>query len=147
MLNIHQVGVSFSGTHLFSNITFRVNPGDKVGLIGKNGAGKSTLLKIMAGVEELDDGTIAVDKGVRVGYLPQDLDFEEGRTVLEEAYMAFKELKELEYQLEGINQQLAEQTDYEKSKAYEELLVNLSEVTALYENLGGYSTEEKLNGC
>ena len=94
MLNAHDITVSFSGEELFSGITFKLNAGDRIGLVGKNGAGKSTLLKIVAGEQEYDRGSMAFDKDISLGFLKQDIDFEEGRTVIEEAYQAFKEIKE-----------------------------------------------------
>ena len=123
MLNIHDLTVSFQGDALFSGITFQLTPGDRVGLVGKNGAGKSTLLKIIAKEQEYDSGQIATDKEVSIGFLKQDIDFEQGRTVLEEAYQAFTEIKRLEKKLANINEQLAERTDYE-SDGYHQLMVD-----------------------
>lgn len=149
MLNVHELSILFGGEALFEAISFRLNPGDKVGLIGKNGAGKSTLLKILAREIEPDGGTIATDKAIKIGFLKQDIEFEQGRTVLEESYLAFKEIKDLENQLEEINTQLAERTDYE-SEAYNQLMIDLSEVTHRYDVLGGYNyqgdTEKILQG-
>jgi len=149
MLNVHNLSVSFGGEFLFEEISFRLNPGNKVGLIGKNGAGKSTLLKLLSKEMEFDSGDIALDKEIQIGFLKQDIDFEKGRTVLEEAYMAFEELKRLELQLQKINEQLAERTDYE-SEGYHQLMVDLNEVTHRYEVLGGYNyqgdTEKVLLG-
>ena len=82
MLNIHNLSVSFQGEYLFEEITFRLGAGDRVGLIGKNGAGKSTMLKIIAGEQEYDSGQIAKDKELKIGFLKQDIDFVQGRTVL-----------------------------------------------------------------
>ncbi|NNE02787.1 MAG: ABC-F family ATP-binding cassette domain-containing protein, partial [Eudoraea sp.] len=138
MLNVHNLSVSFAGTYLFEEIAFRLNPGDRVGLIGKNGAGKSTLLKLLAKDVAPDSGTIASDKEIKIGFLRQDIDFEEGNTVLEEAYKAFKELQGIEKQLEDVNHQLAERTDYE-SDAYHQLMVDLNDYTHHYEILGGYN--------
>ena len=123
MLNIHNLTVSFQGDDLFSGITFQLRAGDRVGLVGKNGAGKSTLLKILSGEQEYDSGQIASDKKVSIGFLKQDIDFVKGRTVLEESYEAFKEIKKLENQLETINQKLIERTDYE-SLGYHQLMVD-----------------------
>lgn len=149
MLNVHELSVYFGGEPLFEEIGFRLNAGDKVGLIGKNGAGKSTLLKLLAKEMEADSGTIAVDKAVKIGFLKQDIDFEKGRTVLEESYQAFEEIKQLEKQLEHINVELAERTDYE-SEGYNQLMVDLTEITHRYEILGGYNyqgdTEKVLQG-
>lgn len=149
MLNIHNLSVSFNGEYLFEEISFRLNSGDRVGLIGKNGAGKSTLLKLLSKEMQPDTGVIASDKEVRIGFLKQDLDFEQGRTVLDEAYQAFEEIKSLELQLDAINHQLAERTDYE-SDTYTKLIEDLSDITHRYEILGGYNyqgeTEKILQG-
>ncbi|MDC8001839.1 ABC-F family ATP-binding cassette domain-containing protein [Aequorivita todarodis] len=149
MVNIHNLSVSFQGDYLFEKITFQLKPGDRVGLVGKNGAGKSTLLKIIAGEQEYDTGQIATDKEISIGFLKQDIDFEKGRTVLEESYEAFTEIKKLEKQLAEINRQLAERTDYE-SDGYHQLMVDLNEVQHQYEIHGGYNyqgeTERILQG-
>ena len=139
MLNIHKLSVSFQGDYLFENISFRLRGGDRVGLIGKNGAGKSTLLKLLSGDLEYTEGQIAQEKkDLMIGFLRQDIDFVLGRTILEEAYQAFVEIKALELQLENINVQLAERTDYE-SQVYHDLMVGLNEVQEQYEILGGYN--------
>ena len=104
MLNIHNLTVSFSGEDLFSGITFRLNGGNRVGLVGKNGAGKSTLLKVISQDLEYNTGTMAFEKGVRIGFLRQDIDFVAGRTILDEAYESFTEIKEIERKLEKVNQ-------------------------------------------
>ena len=138
MLNIHNLSVSFGGTYLFEEVTFRMGVGDRVGLVGKNGAGKSTMLKILAGDFKPDSGQIATEKEVRIGFLRQDIDFEGGRTVLEEAYQAFKEIKLYEAKIEEINHQLVTRTDYE-SEAYSELIQQLSDYQHQYEIHGGYN--------
>lgn len=149
MLNIHNLSVAFGGEYLFEEIAFRLNGGDRVGLIGKNGAGKSTLLKLLSKEMVPDSGTIAMEKDIKIGFLKQDIDFEQGRTVLEESYQAFFELKSLEAKLDEINQGLAERTDYE-SEAYNQLMIDLTDVTHRYEILGGYNyqgeTEKVLLG-
>ena len=136
------------GTDLFSGITFKLNKGDRIGLIGKNGAGKSTLLKVLSKDIE-SSGTMAFDKDVQIGFLRQDIDFVKGRTILEEAYQAFEEIKEIERKLDTINEQLAIRTDYE-SEAYGQLILDLTELTERYELLGGYNyqgdTEKILQG-
>lgn len=137
MLNIHNLSVSFQGTPLFEGVTLQLKGGDRAGLIGKNGAGKSTLLKIISGGQEYDTGQIATDKEISVGYLRQDIDFEQGRTVLQEAYMAFELLQGFEQKLEQINAELAHRTDYE-SQGYADLIEALSDVQHQYEIHGGY---------
>ncbi len=139
MLNVHQLSIAFQGEDLFDNVSFRLQSGNRIGLIGKNGAGKSTLLKIIAGELEYSSGQISFEKkGLNIGFLKQDIDFAYGRTILEEAYEAFSEIKEMERQLEEINVQLAERTDYD-SQAYHDLMVDLNEVQQHYEILGGYN--------
>jgi len=139
MLNVHQLSIAFQGEDLFDNVSFRLQNGNRVGLIGKNGAGKSTLLKIISGELEHNDGQISFEKkDLNIGFLKQDIDFVFGRTVLEEAYEAFSEIKVMEHQLKDINIQLAERTDYD-SQAYHDLMVDLNEVQQQYEILGGYS--------
>ena len=149
MLNVHNLSVSFQGEYLFEEVAFMLNGGDRVGLIGKNGAGKSTMLKLLAREIKPDSGIIATDKEVRIGFLKQDIDFVKGRTILEEAYQAFEEIKRLELQLDDIHHQLETRTDYE-SEAYHDLLNNLSDYTHHYELIGGYQyqgdTEKVLLG-
>jgi len=149
MLNIHNLTVSFGGEDLFSKITFKLEKGDRVGLVGKNGAGKSTLLKVISKEIEHDGGTIAFEKDVRIGFLKQDIDFFEGRTILEEAYQAFEEIVDLEKKLAMINEQLGIRTDYQ-SDHYAQLMNDLEEVSTRYELLGGYNyqgdTEKILQG-
>lgn len=149
MLNIHNLSISFQGEYLFEDITFKLGNGDRVGLIGKNGAGKSTLLRILAKEQDADTGQIAADKDLKIGFLKQDIDFDFGKTVLEESYEAFKEIKQCEAKLEEINTQLAERTDYE-SDSYNQLMIDLNEIQHKYEILGGYNyqgeTEKILQG-
>ena len=138
MLNVHDLSVSFQGEYLFDGVTFRLGDGDRVGLIGKNGAGKSTMLRILSGEQEYDTGQIATDKETTLGFLKQDIDFVEGRTVLEESYQAFETIQKLERELEEINTQLATRTDYE-SEGYHDIMVALTDVQHQYELHGGYN--------
>jgi ATP-binding cassette subfamily F protein 3 len=149
MLNIHNLSVSFGGSYLFDEVTFRLGSGDRVGLVGKNGAGKSTMLKILSGDIKADTGSIATEKEVKIGFLRQDIDFVKGRTVLQEAYEAFADIQIAERKLEEINHQLSSRTDYE-SDSYGALINELSDVSHHYEVLGGYhyagDTEKILQG-
>jgi ATP-binding cassette, subfamily F, member 3 len=138
MLNIHNLSVSFGGTFLFEEVTFRMGAGDRVGLVGKNGAGKSTMLKILAGDFKPDSGQIATEKEVKIGFLRQDIDFEQGRTVLEEAYQAFTDIQIVENKLAEINHQLVTRTDYESAE-YSQIIEDLSDFTHRFELLGGYN--------
>ena len=149
MLSVQNVSVSFGGEYLFKDISFRLGPGNRVGLVGKNGAGKSTLLHLIARDTPVSEGTISQEKSVQLGFLKQDIDFDIGRTVLEEAYQAFSEIKSLEVQMEEINLGLTTRTDYE-SNSYNDLIIELNEVTERYEIIGGYNyqgtTERILQG-
>ena len=137
MLNAHQITVSFGGDTLFDGISFRLGKGDRVGLIGKNGAGKSTLLRLMSQENTPTSGTFAFEKNCKIGYLPQDLDFEHGRTVLEEAYLAFEEIKSIEQRQEAIHQFMETTQDFE-SQSYFDQLDELNELNTRYEMIGGY---------
>ncbi len=149
MLNVHDLSVSFQGEYLFEDVAFMLNAGDRVGLIGKNGAGKSTMLKLLARELKPDSGTIATDKEVNIGFLKQDIDFEQGRTILEETYQAFDEIKKIEFRIDDIHKTLALRTDYE-SEEYHNLIDTLSDLTHRYDILGGYhyqgDTEKVLLG-
>ena len=149
MLNGHNLSVSFQGEYLFEEVAFMLNAGDRVGLIGKNGAGKSTMLKLLSRELKPDSGTIAADKDVRIGFLKQDIDFVKGRTILEEAYQAFGEIKSLEQKLDDIHHQIETRTDYE-SESYHNLLDMLSDYTHRFDLIGGYQyqgeTEKVLLG-
>ena len=149
MLNISNLSISFQGEFLFSDVTFMLNGGNRVGIIGKNGAGKSTLLKILSGELSPDTGTISTDKETKIGYLKQDIDFVQGRSVLQEAYQAFDEIIKIEKEIDSINELLAQRTDYE-SDEYNILISKLNDYTHHYKILGGYSykgdTEKILSG-
>jgi len=138
MLNIHNLSVAFGGEYLFEEITFRLGVGDRVGLVGKNGAGKSTMLKLLSKEMQPDTGTIAAEKEIKIGFLKQDIDFVKGRTVLEEAYEAFEDIRKAEKKIEEINHQLATRTDYE-SESYLILIEELSDVSHHFEIIGGYN--------
>jgi len=138
MINIHNLSVSFNATYLFQEVTFKLNAGDRVGLIGKNGAGKSTMLNILSRELEQDSGTIAYDKDVKIGFLRQDIEFEQGRTVLDEVYLAFTEIKATESLLDKYNHELTQRTDYE-TESYLELIQNVSDLSHHFDIIGGYS--------
>jgi ATP-binding cassette subfamily F protein 3 len=148
MIDVNNLSVSFGGTPLFSDVGFKLTPGNRVGLIGKNGTGKSTLLRVISGDQEYE-GVLAIEKNTKIGFLKQDIDFNVGRTILEETYLAFSEIKRIETQLEKINNQLAEREDYE-SEVYHDILHQLDDLTHRFELIGGYNykgeTERILEG-
>ena len=129
MISIDSLTVEFSGTTLFKDISFVIGDKDRIALMGKNGAGKSTLLKIIAGVRTPTRGRVTVGEGGKVGYLPQHLMVEDGRTLVEETSQAFEHLFEIERQIAALNEQLTTRTDYE-SESYMKLI---EEVTAISE--------------
>lgn len=116
MVSVDGLTVEFGGTTLFSDISFQINEKDRIALMGKNGAGKSTLLKILAGVRQPTRGKVTAPKDCVVAYLPQHLMTEDGRTVFEEASMAFSHLKDMEGEIEALNNELAVRTDYESDE-------------------------------
>lgn len=140
MLQAQKVGVHFAGNYLFDNVTFRINKGDRIGLAGKNGAGKSTLLKILAKEQPSTEGDIVHEGEVSVGYLSQDIDFEEGRTVWDEASQAYVELNRIQAKMDDINHQLSTRTDYE-SDEYHKLIEDISHYTDRFTVLGGYNKD------
>ena len=121
MISVDGLTVEFGGTTLFSDISFQINEKDRIALMGKNGAGKSTLLKILAGVRQPTRGKVTAPKDCVIAYLPQHLMTEDGRTVFEEASQAFSHLREMEAEIERMNQELTVRTDYE-SDSYMELI-------------------------
>lgn len=116
MVSVDGLTVEFGGTTLFKDISFVINDKDRIALMGKNGAGKSTLLKILAGVRQASRGSVSAPKDTTIAYLPQHLMTEDGRTVFEEASQAFAHLHQMEAEIEEINKQLAERTDYESDE-------------------------------
>ncbi|MBD5193343.1 MAG: ABC-F family ATP-binding cassette domain-containing protein [Bacteroides sp.] len=113
MVSVDGLTVEFGGTTLFKDVSFVINPKDRIALMGKNGAGKSTLLKILAGERAATRGSVSVPRDCTVCYLPQHLMTEDGRTVFEEASQAFAHLHEMEAEIEAMNEELATRTDYE----------------------------------
>lgn len=125
MISVDKVSVRFGSFNLFEEISFVVNPRDRIALVGKNGAGKSTLLKIFAGLQPASEGMISLPKEVTIGYLPQQMELEDGLTVLEEAEKSFSHLAELQRKVEKISNELAVREDYD-SVEYQELIEELT---------------------
>ena len=136
MITVNDISVQFSGTTLFSDISFAINENDKIALMGKNGAGKSTLLKIIAGQSKPSTGNISAPKEAVIAYLPQHLLTKDGATVMEETSKAFGEIFLMKAEIDEINEQLTVRTDYE-SDAYMKLIERVSDLSETF-----YAIEE-----
>ena len=128
MVSIEGLAVEFSGTTLFSDISFQINEKDRIALMGKNGAGKSTLLKILAGVRQPTRGSVSAPRDCTIAYLPQHLMTEDSRTVYEETATAFAHLHDMEREIERLNAELAARTDYE-SEEYMRLIEQVADMS------------------
>jgi len=144
MISANNISVFFGGQELFEKVSFMVNKGDRIGLVGKNGAGKSTLLRILSGELSPNEGSISTPNDSTLGYLRQDLDFEEGRTVQQEAELAFKEIKELEEKINAINLEMSERTDFE-TEGYMQLITDLNDLNERFGLLGGYTIQSEMS--
>ena len=144
MISASNISVYFGGQELFDDVSFMVNKGDRIGLVGKNGAGKSTLLRILSGEQKANEGSISTPNESTIGYLRQDLEFEEGRTVQEEAEQAFQEIKKLEQQINSVNLKMSERTDYE-SDGYMQLITDLNDLNERFGMLGGYTIQSEMS--
>ncbi len=127
MISINNLTVSFGGSVLLNDINFHISDNDRIGLVGKNGAGKSTLLKLILGHSSPTEGNIMVPSGLKLGYLPQQMEHHKDKTVLDEALTAFNELLNLHKRVDEIGVELANRTDYE-SKEYNNLIIELNEL-------------------
>ena len=143
MISVNSVTVSFGGYDLFDNVSFLVNPKDRIGLAGKNGAGKSTMLKLLAGEQNPSKGEISKPNDFRIGYLPQDMVHQQGKTVFEETETAFQEIQKLEKRLEVVTHELETRTDYE-SDAYMNLINELTDINTRLDVIGAGNKDEEI---
>jgi ATP-binding cassette, subfamily F, member 3 len=141
--SINNISVQFNGIFLFENISFVVNPKDRIGLTGKNGTGKSTLMKIISGELPPESGSISFPKDTRIGYLPQELVHLRGKTIYEEAKTAFDEILQLKKDMEFITQEISTRNDFE-SEDYSNLIIQLNEKNELFSIRGGGHYEENI---
>ncbi|GHT62646.1 glycosyl transferase family 2 [Bacteroidia bacterium] len=140
MISADGLTVEFGGTTLFADVSFVINEKDRIALMGKNGAGKSTLLKILAGTRTPSKGKVSAPKDAVIAYLPQHLMTEDGRTVFEEASMAFSHLFEMEKEIEALNKELETRTDYE-SDSYSELIEKFSTLSEKFYSIDATNYE------
>ena len=143
MISVEGLTVEFGGFTLFDDISFVVNKKDRIALVGKNGAGKSTMLKIFAGLQSPTSGSISIPKEVTIGYLPQQMQLVDHHTVREEAELAFAHIHEMTAEIERLNNQLAERTDYE-SEGYQKLIDRMTHLTEHFQMMGGNNYQAEL---
>ena len=144
MISVEGLTVEFGGFTLFDDVSFVVNKKDRIALVGKNGAGKSTMLKIFAGLQSPTSGTVSVPKETTIGYLPQQMKLADTQTVREEAEHAFEHIHEMEKEIERLNQQLAERTDYE-TESYQNLIDRVTHLTEHFQMMGGNNYHAELD--
>lgn len=140
MISVSNVSIHFTGTDLFSNVSFMINEKDRVGLVGKNGSGKTTLLRILSGDIDPQQGEAVIPSDIQIGFLPQEMKVDSGKTIREEASMAFQELINLETRISEYTDQLSHRTDYD-SEEYKNIVTRLSESTERFQMLGGHTRE------
>ena len=144
MISVNNLSLYFGGQDIFKNISFMVNKGDKIGLVGKNGAGKSTLLNLLSNNLKPNDGSVDMPKGVILGYLTQDLDFKDGKTIVQEAQTAFYELNLIKDRLAIVNKEINERSDYE-STSYLDLISEFHDLDERFRILGGNDIQSEIN--
>lgn len=136
MISVEGLKVEFNATALFEDVSYVINKKDRIALVGKNGAGKSTMLKILAGLQTPTSGIVAMPKDVTIGYLPQVMILSDNRTVKEETELAFEEIFRLQDDLERMNREMAERTDYE-SEGYHKLIERFTHANDRFLMMGG----------
>lgn len=143
MISADKINLNFGGFDLFKEISFMINPRDRIGLIGKNGAGKTTLLKILSGIDSPSSGTVSAPKDITIGYLPQQMNFSDTRNLKDETVLAFEELIHLEKKIARLNTEISRDEDYHSAE-YLKKLDHLTELNERYTILGGENYEAEL---
>ena len=144
MISLNNISLYFGGQTIFNDISLMINKGDKIGLVGKNGVGKSTLLKIINQEQSVNSGDINISKDVKIGFLKQDLDFIQDKTIMEEARSSFVEIEDLEESLKNIKKEMDERSDYESSEYLD--LINIFNYTEeRFRLLNGHDIHAKIN--
>jgi ATP-binding cassette subfamily F protein 3 len=143
MISLDKISLSFGGFDLFKEISFLINPKDRIGLIGKNGAGKTTLLKVIKGIDPPTSGNIGIPKNTTIGYLPQQMKLSDVRTLKEETVLAFEELINIQHKIARLNTEISEVHDYH-SDLYLKKLDHLNELNERFNILGGDNYEAEL---
>ena len=143
MISVEGLKVEFNATPLFEGVSYVINKRDRIALVGKNGAGKSTMLKILAGLQQPTEGVVAIPRECTIGYLPQVMKLADSRTVMQEAELAFEHIFEMQQELERMNQELAERTDYE-SEEYQKLIDRFTHENERFLMMGGTNYRAEL---
>ncbi len=143
MISVDNIRVDFGGTNLFHDVSFIINKKDRIALVGKNGAGKTTLLRILSGGQQPTEGAISKQRNITVGYLPQVMNHADGRTVFEEAELAFEHIHEMELQLQKMNDELSLREDYD-SDSYHQLIDDYTHLNEQYTMMGGSHYEAEI---
>lgn len=143
MISINQLTVQFGGFDLFKDISFLINPKDRIGLVGKNGAGKSTMLKILCGLQQPTSGSIVVPEDCKIGYLPQQMVHLDGKTVLDETRLAFLEILKFEKRIQFLNTMIGLREDHH-SQEYLDLIHEVTDLNERFHFLGGANMDESL---
>ncbi|MBR3884375.1 MAG: ABC-F family ATP-binding cassette domain-containing protein [Bacteroidaceae bacterium] len=143
MISVDNIRVDFGGTNLFHDVSFIINKKDRIALVGKNGAGKTTLLRILSGGQSPTEGTISKQRNITVGYLPQVMNHNDGRTVFEEAELAFEHIHEMEIELQKMNNELSSREDYD-SESYHQLIEDYTHLNEQYTMMGGSHYEAEI---
>lgn len=143
MVSVNNLSVFLGGKDLFDNVSFMIDKKDRIGLVGKNGAGKSTMLKLIMGLMPPSGGTVSSQKGVTIGYLPQEMKHNNGARIIDEVEAANSKITEIELKLKDINEQLVTRTDYE-SDSYMQLIEDLNDLNEQFTLHGGFNMRENI---
>lgn len=143
MISIQNLSVEFSSKSLFDNVSYVINKKDRIALVGKNGVGKSTMLKIIAGLQSPTSGVVSVANDIVIGYLPQQMVLSDSRTLIEETRLAFENINRLKQQLDDVNLELQQRTDYD-SDGYKALIDKMTHLTEYVAMLGSENCEAEM---
>ena len=144
MISVNNLTLYFGGQDIFSDVSFMIHKGEKIGLVGKNGSGKSTLLKVLSKEQSPNSGNLNFPRDLIIGYLPQDLDFYEGRTVIAEIKTVFEDLNNIEKKIAELQSQLETRTDYESNK-YLNIINDFNLLEEKFRLNGGYEIESQIS--
>src|SRR5256714_4741072 len=145
IVSVIQVSKSYGAERIFDSVSFQINENDRIGLVGPNGAGKSTLLNILARREEPDEGSVALTRNTRIGYLPQVVDFQPENTLREEMLTVFADVHSWENELNELALALASPAAHEDIAMHEKLLQRYADLQVRFEHAGGYTYENRVD--